>query len=252
MSVGKYLIVNADDFGLNPGVTRGIVRAHREGIVTSASLMVRRPAAAEAAGCAREHPGLSLGLHCDVGEWVFRGGSWEPVYRVVPQEDFESCKAEAARQLDLFRRLVGRNPTHLDSHQHAHRDGPMRRALAELAAEISVPLRGCDQRVGHRGDFYGQNARGERLAGLISVGRLVHIFSELPRGITELNCHPGLPDTAAGAAYRAERAEELEVLCDPQVRDALDEQGIQLCSFSEVAAICQAEAAGPAPRAASG
>jgi predicted glycoside hydrolase/deacetylase ChbG (UPF0249 family) len=237
MSAAKYLIVNADDFGLNRGVTRGIVRAHREGIVTSASLMVRRPAAAEAAGYAREHPELSLGLHCDLGEWAFRDGTWETVYRVVPREDFESVRAEAARQLELFRRLVGRDPTHLDSHQHAHRDGPLRRALAEIAGEISVPLRGCDERVGHRSDFYGQNSRGERLPGHISVGRLVHILGELPRGITELSCHPGLTDDAdAGAAYRAERAEELEVLCDPKVRDALDEQGIRLCSFADVAA----------------
>lgn len=252
MTAGKYLIVNADDFGLSQGVSRGVVRAHREGIVTSASLMVRQPAAAEAAGYGREHPELSLGLHFDIGEWVFRGGAWEPVYLVLSQEDFESIKAEAERQLDLFRRLVGRNPTHIDSHQHAHRAGPVRRALAEIAAEISVPLRGCDPRVNYCGDFYGQTSKGERLPESISVSRLVKILGELPGGITELGCHPGLPDDDTETTYRGERAEELEVLCDPKVRDALCEQDIKLCSFGEVGAICQAEAVGAGLRALNG
>ena len=51
----RYLIVNADDFGLSPGVNRGVVQAHERGIVTSASLMVRQPAAGAAAACARAH-----------------------------------------------------------------------------------------------------------------------------------------------------------------------------------------------------
>jgi hypothetical protein len=61
------LIVNADDFGLSGGVNAGIMAAHEHGIVTSASLMVRWPAARYAAG----HPRMSLGLHLDLGEWAF-------------------------------------------------------------------------------------------------------------------------------------------------------------------------------------
>ena len=56
----RVLIVNADDFGLSAGVNRGIVEAHERGIVTSASLMVRRPAAREAADYARTHPARYL------------------------------------------------------------------------------------------------------------------------------------------------------------------------------------------------
>src|SRR5437764_15380237 len=80
---GRSLIVNADDFGLSEGVNRGILRAFDDGIVTSASLMVRQPAAASAAGEAALRPELSVGLHLDLGEWVFRNGSWETVYEVV-------------------------------------------------------------------------------------------------------------------------------------------------------------------------
>ncbi|HEU4340947.1 MAG TPA: ChbG/HpnK family deacetylase, partial [Candidatus Binatia bacterium] len=59
----KYLIVNADDFGQSHGINRGIITAYGDGIVTSASLMVRWPAAADAAAYARKQPGLSVGLH---------------------------------------------------------------------------------------------------------------------------------------------------------------------------------------------
>ena len=59
-------------FGLSEGVNRGIIRAHEQGIVTSASLMVRYPAAAEAARYALQHPRLSVGLHLDMAEWVYR------------------------------------------------------------------------------------------------------------------------------------------------------------------------------------
>lgn len=49
MADERHLVVNADDFGLSPGVNRGVIEAHEAGIVTSASLMVRWPGAAEAA-----------------------------------------------------------------------------------------------------------------------------------------------------------------------------------------------------------
>ena len=63
----RWLIVNADDLGLSSGVNQGILQAHEQGIVTSASLMVRHQAAPEAVAAAREHPRLGLGLHVDLG-----------------------------------------------------------------------------------------------------------------------------------------------------------------------------------------
>ena len=68
----RFLIVNADDFGQSAGVNRGVAMAHEQGIVTSASLMVRWPAATGAAAFGRAHPGLSVGLHVDLGEWARR------------------------------------------------------------------------------------------------------------------------------------------------------------------------------------
>jgi len=60
---GVRLIVNADDFGLSPAVNAAVLRAHREGILTSASLMVNQPGFAEAVSLARANPRLGVGLH---------------------------------------------------------------------------------------------------------------------------------------------------------------------------------------------
>lgn len=59
----RRLIVNADDFGRSAAVNQAVIRAHREGILTSASLMVNEPACAEAVALARENPQLGVGLH---------------------------------------------------------------------------------------------------------------------------------------------------------------------------------------------
>src|SRR5512146_2453166 len=59
----RRLIVNADDFGGSADINQAIIRAHREGILTSASLMVNEPAVDEAVALARENPRLGVGLH---------------------------------------------------------------------------------------------------------------------------------------------------------------------------------------------
>src|SRR5260370_7598521 len=87
----RALIVNADDFGQSFGVNQGIMEAHERGIVTSASLMVRWPAAREAAAYAKKHPRLSLGLHFDYGEWVCRNGNCTTLYNAVSASDLHAA-----------------------------------------------------------------------------------------------------------------------------------------------------------------
>src|ERR1051326_8867864 len=137
----KKLIVNADDFGLSTGVNRGIIESAENGILTSASLMVRQPAAAEAADYLRSGGRISLGLHLDFGEWVYRNGDWLQRYSVVDVNDAAAVAEEFTRQLSQFEKLVGREPTHIDSHQHVHRQGPLRSIAAKAAKDLGVPLR---------------------------------------------------------------------------------------------------------------
>src|SRR5207302_5062801 len=105
-SAQRSLIVNADDFGLSAGINQGIVAARERGIVTSASLMVRWPAAVEAAAYGRAHPDFSLGLHVDLGEWSYRDGGWVARYQVVAVDDPRAVSDELARQVDSFRNLT--------------------------------------------------------------------------------------------------------------------------------------------------
>ncbi len=224
----RLLIVNADDFGRSPGVNRGIAYAHEHGIVTSASLMVRYPAAAEAAAYAAEHDDLSVGLHVDLGEWVFREGEWASVYELEPAAD------EVERQLEEFRRLTGSDPTHLDSHQHVHREEPSRSILLGLADELGIPLRHYSA-VRHVGFFYGQDRDGSPLPDGITAAALVEIVTALDAGVSELGCHPGEADAELDSVYRSERAREVKALCDPIVRAALEREGIELCSFGDFA-----------------
>jgi chitin disaccharide deacetylase len=229
----RRLIVNADDFGLSAGVNRGIIRAHEQGIVTSASLMVRWPGAAEAARYAQAHPELSVGLHLDLAEWVYRDGQWTPRYQVVPTDDEAAVVTEVSRQLAECQRLLGRNPTHLDSHQHVHRNEPVRSVLTRVAKELAVPLRSFTPGVHYCGDFYGQTGEGEPYLKGISLEGLIRTIRDLPAGVNELGCHPG-DDEGLDSVYRAERMQELAVLCNPQVRAALERNQVQLCSFADV------------------
>jgi predicted glycoside hydrolase/deacetylase ChbG (UPF0249 family) len=231
MAANRYLIVNADDFGQSPGVNRGIIEAHERGIVSSASLMVRWPAATEAASLARAHPRLSIGLHVDLCEWAYQEERWVLVYARVPVEDRAAVEAEVRRQLATFRRLVGRNPTHLDSHQHVHQEEPVRSILTGVAEKLNVPLRHYSPTVQYCGRFYGQTGKGQPFPESITVEGLLETLAGLPLGFTELGCHPGMGEQPA-SMYNSERAQEVKTLCDPRVRAALAVEGIDLRSFA--------------------
>jgi len=230
----RRLIVNADDFGQSAGVNEGIIHCYEAGIVTSASLMVRWPSASAAAGYARANPALSVGLHVDLGEWAFSNGEWVTVYEVVPPQDSTAARTEIASQLDTFRRLVGCDPTHLDSHQHVHRDEPARSIVARIGEQLGIPCRHFTDGIRYCGDFYGQSSDGQTVQGAISVEHLIAILTTLPHGVTELCCHPGLRNDAPGM-YVADRAHEAAVLCDPDVRAAIEAERINLLSFSDLA-----------------
>jgi predicted glycoside hydrolase/deacetylase ChbG (UPF0249 family) len=231
--MSRVAIVNADDFGQSAGVNRGIVQAHERGIVTSASLMVRWPAASAAAAYARAHPRLSVGLHVDLGESIYRNDEWIPLYERVNRSDAGAVDAEIRAQLSLFRERLGRDPTHLDSHQHAHIEEPARSILDDMASELGVPLRHRSSRLRHDGRFYGQTSTGDPLVEGISPAHLVKILRGLPEGVTEVACHPGFADDLV-TMYREERRVELEALCDAGVRRAVGEEGIELIGFADL------------------
>lgn len=229
----RVLIVNADDFGLSPGVNEGVAKAHQHGILTSASLMVRGRGAAEAAAFGRRTPSLSVGLHVDLGEWEFSDGEWRLGYHVVAAEDEEATRAEVAEQLELFRALMGREPTHLDSHQHLHIATPASGVLSAFGAELGVPVRQLSPDVVYDGAFYGQSDKGYPHPEAITVSSLSELIAAIPAGVTEVSCHPAV-SVDFESVYAGERLAELETLCDPSLRDVLAREQIALRSFAEL------------------
>jgi chitin disaccharide deacetylase len=229
----RLLIVNADDFGCSRGVNRGIIEAHERGIVTSASLMVNRPAAAEAAEYAREHPELAVGLHVEVRRWRVRRRPWS---RIWSERSLQRIVArDVALQHERFRALMGRDPTHIDSHQHRHRAEPLRPIFLALARDLRVPLRHYDPGIRFCGAFYGHDGFGRPKPDAITPAALMDLLAYVPSGVTELCSHPGYPE-GLKLWYREERVQEIRTLCDPAVRKAIARLGITLVSFRQLAA----------------
>jgi chitin disaccharide deacetylase len=151
----KDLILNADDFGLTLGVNAGIIRGHREGILTSTTLMANGPAFEDAVEQARANPGLGVGCHLvlvggkcvarreDVGSLADADGNLPEslpkfVARIssgmIPAAEIEH---ELRAQIDKIR-AAGVNPTHLDTHKHTHAHPRVMEALGKVAKELGI------------------------------------------------------------------------------------------------------------------
>jgi hopanoid biosynthesis associated protein HpnK len=152
----KRLIVNADDFGLSPEVNAGILRAHRDGILRSASLMVAEPAARDAADIARDNPQLDVGLHAVVcrGRSMLDSSRLGPALR-APGEFIDSPVGAGMRyffdrslrtamtdelraQVDRHLELIG-YLNHIDGHLNFHVHPLFADILIDLAVEYKVP-----------------------------------------------------------------------------------------------------------------
>jgi predicted glycoside hydrolase/deacetylase ChbG (UPF0249 family) len=222
--VAKFLIVNADDFGASTGVNRGILECHTRGVVTSTSFMVTGRAAGDAVAVSRDLPDLSIGLHWDVC------GEDE---REFDLEDPSAVRAEFRRQLDAFYRLLGRMPTHVDSHRHLHRNENVMPVIQELTGPLGVPVRE-DGRVNFVGGFYAQWEWQVTNLEYVSVPFLQQMLrEEVPTGWTEFSCHPGYTSPDYTSVYLAEREAELRTLTDRRIRETIEELGIRLASYAD-------------------
>ena len=220
----KYLIINADDFGASTGINGGILDCHTRGVVTSTSLMVTGRAVREAVSMSRDHPALAVGLHWDVC------GEDE---REFDFDDLPAVRDEFRRQLDAFHNLLGRMPTHVDSHRHVHRDEQLMPLFRELVAPLTVPLRD-DGGVRFVGGFYAQWEWQVTNLEYVSVPFLEQMLrEEVGPGWTEFSCHPGYRSADFTSVYLAEREAEVTTLTDPRVRQSIAALGICLASYAD-------------------
>jgi len=151
----RRLIVNADDFGRSHSINQAVIRAHREGILTTASLMVNEQGLDEAVALARQNPQLGVGLHLTLlcghaalapdvipGLVDSRGRfSDSPVrvgFRYFAKRSLRAqLQAEIQAQFEKFR-ATGLPLDHVNGHLHLHLHPTIFRILMEHASEWKI------------------------------------------------------------------------------------------------------------------
>lgn len=252
----RRLFINADDFGLSPGVCQGIEQALAGPLVGGTTAMVCMPGSERLA--AERGPALSgrMGLHLmltagrpclpagEVPGLVGPGGGFprrpEELGPVAPGQVLAEWRAQVARL-----RGLGVEPSHIDSHHHVHMLPAVWPAYLELARELGLPARAGDagkvaelRAAGVPSadllvvDWFGPGLTAEGLAGLLAeaAGRCP------PDGTVELMCHPGVADAALReiSTYAEPRQNELAVLCDPATARMVAELGFSPCGPAEL------------------
>ena len=230
----KRLIINSDDYGRTPEVSRGIRESHLRGVVTSTTCMMNIPTtAADIAIAMRETPKLGLGVHLvltadspllkreAVKSITDEKGNFLKLPVLIERInsiDVNEVQAEWRAQIEAFLKAADKKPTHLDSHHHTSYFSPaLFRAMLELAKEFDCGIRlpnvyGSDDMAGLPTELIGPiKEYAPRLLNefnprrpdaffasfyddLATRDELKRIFDEMGNGTYEIMCHPGYTD----------------------------------------------------------
>jgi predicted glycoside hydrolase/deacetylase ChbG (UPF0249 family) len=245
----RRLIVNADDFGLTPGVDAGILLAHRHGIVTSTTVIVTQPIDRDRMAAALD-TALGIGLHVNLtlGRPLTGGRSLvgddgrfiRDARRAAARARVGDVEREIEAQIERFVALARRAPTHLDSHHHIGLHEPVRDVLLAAARRLGIPVRSQNAEARARArsaglatpdHFFGESGP----AAYWTPARVRARLGTLPAGVSEFMTHPGRYDAAlAGSRYGRQRETELVGLGTPAARAAAAALGITLCHFGDL------------------
>lgn len=294
----KQLIVNADDFGLTENVNRGILDAHREGIVTSTTLLANGMAFEAAAAASKRFPRLGIGVHLNLTEGmpvadashirtlVDRGGRlhmsparlWAGI--VTGQVSLSDIEFELRAQVSKVIR-AGIRPTHFDGHKHIHVLPRVSEIVIRLAHEFHIPAVRCPmeqnahasgplrnwrfsristlkqylvsravydrarsfrKQLARAGLLSPDNFFGISLTGFLDASATRHVLENLPRGTSELMCHPGYRDVElerTGTRLLTQRETEIQGLTAVSVKNLVRAGGIRLWNYKALVDLTQ-------------
>jgi chitin disaccharide deacetylase len=257
----RLLIVNADDFGMCHANNEATLRAFKDGIVTSTTLMTTCPWAPHAIQLLREHHEMPFGVHLTlISEHLgYRWGPLAPKDRVpslldeggyfytndrrselLAQAKLDEIEQEFRTQIRtvLNARLT---PTHLDF--HCLGDGGREDIFdltLELAKEFGLALRVSDRSSAERCRAEGLPVSDHGVLDSYGLGwddksaKYVALLRALPTGLNEWAIHPSLGDAEAQAmeptSWRVRKA-DFDFLISREARDIVNEQGITLLDF---------------------
>lgn len=221
----KEVIINADDLGLTSGINLGILQACKKGIVTSASLMVERPAAFHGVKIFKDNKKISLGLHFEIekkdARYLEKNKKDDRTKEIIKRS-----KDQFYDQFHHFTRIVGRKPDHIDGHHHAHILPGLKSFFKDFSKTSKIPIRNS---VNFIDLFFGQHSKE-----LPSEEKLIKILRELPEGISEIMFHPGIVSPDLESSYKKERELELRALVSPKVKREIEKLNIQLINWKQV------------------
>ncbi len=270
----RRLIVNADDFGRSSAINRAVVRAHREGILTTTSLMVNEPAFQEAVDLARENPNLGVGLHLTLlcghsalGPDVLPG-------LVNSRNEFSSAPAGTGFRFFAQRRLrdqirlelhaqfqkfrgTGLRLDHVNGHLHLHLHPTVFAILMEDAARLGLErlrltfdpfwlnLRLASGRFGYRLlhalIFHALSARARPVLARRGFRHTEYVFGLLQNAcVDEDYVARLLPELPPGDSELyshpslTESVNEFEALVSPRVRAQVERLGIRLIRYQDL------------------
>ena len=265
--MNRFLIINADDFGLCAEITTGIIKAHTDGIVTAASIVANGRYFKEGIALLK-NTGLDAGVHLTLvgaekpisgpinglvdDEGYFLANYREVVTRIVSGRfDRAALKKELFGQVGLIRDY-GINPTHLDSHQHLHLLPTVRNIACEIAKkfnikwirltsskltglqEIGVNLlsRALKSEIKRQKLRFADHFLGFPERGRINEERLLLILQCLKPGLAEMMVHPGY-DASDKYDWDYCWEDEIKALNSERIKKIIKEQGITLTNFKE-------------------
>ncbi|HMQ60564.1 MAG TPA: ChbG/HpnK family deacetylase [Flavilitoribacter sp.] len=245
----NYLIVNADDLGLTPGVSEGILKSMLDGIVTRTSAMVCTESRDLLPDWMAEIPGR-VGMHLQLTDGIPLTPTNRIPTLVGPDGRFpknkeywlnpdpEEVRIEWENQIRWLLDC-GVTPSHLDSHHNVHRFPPIQRIYVELAKKYRLPTRPLNDNMRNRflnlgaipGGMYCDTWEGMNVT---AKSLIIHILGGFRRCTDqeslEFVCHPGYVDEplCRRSHYLQAREQELKALCDPSVKHFLAERNICL------------------------
>ncbi len=232
------LILNADDFGFSKGVNEGIIKSFKEGIVTSTTAMCTMPFIDHAVELSKQNTDLKVGLHLTLTRYkpalnthqtiVDENNLFHTSDTLRNKEiDIEEVYAEYKAQVELFIKLFGRKPTHLDGHQHTHVLPNIVHATKRIMEEYDLDCRLLSDEVYFYEGFYNHF-------------NLIHSINDAVKhaqsdGFSKIDmmCHPAIIDDflLQNTSYNKQRANELSAIISPDVKDYIDLNNIKLGSY---------------------
>ena len=250
MTPSRFLIINADDFGISPEVNRGVFTAYEHGVVTDSSLLINGECSQEAITMIKENPQFPVGIHIDLDPLL----GWESpkkekfsrqeLHQKMKESTFvKKIHQEIHKQIEVFLD-TGLIPSHIDTHHHVHGFSQIFEPLIEAMDRYGIKalrfnktgysLMGREDILlnAETAHWMEDILRQKRIAypHLLIDPLLPFSLEELPPGVTELMVHP----SSGGDQWRQK---DFAMIMNQHFIHTIREEGIQLISFSELESI---------------